>query len=104
MMSTTREFTRSVFLTIQEIKTTFERSRYVHELERLDAEVKATRKMNDRELAQWNAVIYRKRGHHFDTIIRKVCEKNGRNETHIRLVTGWKNGRNIITYKSYDNE
>lgn len=60
--------------------------------------------MEGRELSEWNAVISKKCRQRFDSIVRSVCKRNGRNEDHVRRVAGWKRGRNITNLNIKENE
>jgi len=94
-METAKEVSKSVFLTIQQIKTEYTNSKLVKDLNALDADTKKRTNMEGRELMDWNAKIYKKLRRKFDTLVQTVCKRNGRNEDHVRRVAGWKRGRNI---------
>ena len=94
-MATAKEISHSVFVTIEQIKKEYQNSKLVKDLNKLDSDTKKRTKMEGRELMDWNAKIYRKLRRKFDTLVQTVCERNGRNEDHVRRVAGWKRGRNI---------
>jgi len=60
--------------------------------------------MEGRELSEWNAKIYVKCRRIFDRIVRDECKRHGRNEDHIRRITGWKRGKSVINLKFKENE
>jgi len=96
-MKSAKEISKSVCLTIQQVKTEYINSKLVKDLNALDSETKKRTKMDGRELMDWNAKIYRKLRRKFDTLVQAVCKRNGINEDHVRRVAGWKRGRNITS-------
>ena len=103
-MATPREISHSVFVTIEEIKDKYRRSKFIQDLDKLDADTKRRTKMEGHALAEWNTQIYRKKRNRFNTIVRNVCKRHGRNEDHIRRITGWKRGRNITNVQLNDKD
>ena len=103
-METQREVSRSVFETIEEIKSKYRKSKKVQYLNDTDSMMKKTHRMEGRELSEWNANHYGKCRRIFDRIVRDVCKRHGRNENHIRRIAGWKRGKNIINLNFKDNE
>ena len=103
-MDTPRDISRSVFLTIEQVKQKYRESKFIKDLEDLDAQTKRRSQMEGRELATWNAQIYRKKRNRFNLIVRKVCKANGRNEDHIRRIAGWKRGNCITNVQLNDKD
>ena len=103
-METQQDISRSIHVTIEEIKTNYLESEFINDLKALDKHTKKRKKLEGRELADWNIVIYNKCRRKFDSIVRAACKRNGRNEDHIQRITGWKRGRNITNLSLTDKE
>lgn len=94
-METTKDISRSIFVTIQQVKNEYQNSKLIKDLIALDADTKKRSNLEGKALADWNTKIYSKCRRKFDTLVQTVCKRNGRNEDHVRRIAGWKRGGNI---------
>jgi len=103
-METTKEISRSIFVTIEEIKRKYRNSKKIRYLDDTDSMLRKTHKLEGRELAELNSKSYVKRRTVFNRIVRDTCKRHGRNEDHIRRIAGWKRGRNITNIQLNDKD